>query len=144
MVSSGAILSDYPTTATTTIKLGNSVVNNGVIFFDGSWNNWDFFKKSSLLLHWWPTVVKQLKTAKPSSFWHIPAVWPVKDGSKLRRVSNEDLKLLKIDRQKAARSKVKAERETKRSEPYRHPDLFIDVKSNERADEEENSETGRP
>jgi hypothetical protein len=68
-------------------------------------------------------------------------MWPIKDGSKLRRVSNEDLKLLKIDRQKAARSKVKTERETKRSESYRHPDLFIDVKPNESPDEEENSET---
>src|SRR5258708_2997974 len=59
-----------------------------VIFFDASWNNWDFFKKSSLLIHWWPAVIKQLKTARPSSFWHIPAMWPIKDGSKLRRVSN--------------------------------------------------------
>jgi hypothetical protein len=52
-----------------------------VIFFDGNWNNWDFFKKSSLLIHWWPELVKQLKTAKPKSFWHIPAIWPIKDGS---------------------------------------------------------------
>jgi hypothetical protein len=112
-----------------------------VIFFDGNWNNWDFFKKSSLLIHWWPELVKQLKTAKPKSFWHIPAVWPTKEGGKLRRVSNEDLKLLKIDRQKAARKTVKEARETKRSEPYRHPDLFIDVKPNEAKDEAENSET---
>jgi hypothetical protein len=59
----------------------------------------------------------------------------------LRRVSNENLKLLKIDRQKAARGKIKTAREIKRSEPYRHPDLFIDVKPNEKKDEAENSET---
>jgi len=38
---------------------------------------------------------------------------------------------LKIDRQKAARKTVKEVRETKRNEPYRDPDLFIDVKPNE-------------
>lgn len=114
-----------------------------VIFFDGYWNNWDFFKKSSLLLHWWPAIVKQLKTAKPSSFWHIPAIWPIKDGVKLRSVSNEDLKLLKIERQKAAQKKVRAARDTKRDEPARHPDLFLDVplKLNEKPDEAEAGKT---
>jgi hypothetical protein len=97
-----------------------------VLFFDGIWNNWDFFKKSSLLLHWWPAIIRQLKTAKPKSFWHIPATWPIKDGNKLQPVSNDDLQLLKIERQKAARPKVRAARDLRRSETYRQPDFFID------------------
>jgi hypothetical protein len=76
-----------------------------VIFFDGNWNNWDFFKKCSLLIHWWPAIVRQLKTAKPSSFWHVPAIWPIKDGSKLRPVANEDLRLLKMERERPLRVK---------------------------------------
>ncbi|WP_028350242.1 hypothetical protein [Bradyrhizobium murdochi] len=113
-----------------------------VIFFDGGWNNWNFFKKCSLLIHWWPTIVKQLKTANPSSFWHVPAVWPIKDGSKLRSVSNEDLKLLKIDRQKAAQGKMRSARDSKRAKAYRHPDLFADspVTANESPNEAETTE----
>jgi hypothetical protein len=87
-----------------------------VIFFESSWNNWGYFKKCSLLLHWWPMLVRQIKTAKPGSFWHIPAAWPKTDEAKLRPVPNHDLKLEKIERQKADRPKIRAERAAKRKE----------------------------
>ena len=88
-----------------------------VIFFENVWNNWDFFAKCSLLLHWWPRIIKLLKTAKPGTFWRIPASWPPKGKGFLLEVSNEDLKLLKIERQKAAQPKVRAAREKKRKVP---------------------------
>lgn len=85
-----------------------------VIFFESRWNNWPFFSKCSLLLHWWPVVIKQLKTAKPGSFWHIPATWPEPGKGKLRSVPNDDLKMVKIERQKADGDKIRTARARKR------------------------------
>jgi hypothetical protein len=95
-----------------------------VIFFESSWNQWDFFRKSSLLLHWWPMIVQQLKTAKPTSFWHVPAMWPKTANAKLRPVPNSDLKLEKMERQMAAQPKIRAEREAKRKILQEPDDLF--------------------
>jgi hypothetical protein len=85
-----------------------------VIFFENIWNGWRFFSKCSLLLHWWPALIGQLKTAKPGSFWRIPATWPDEKKTKLRAIPNEDLKLFKIERQKAMQGKIRAERAKKR------------------------------
>jgi hypothetical protein len=85
-----------------------------VIFFEGSWNNLDFFGKCSLLLHWWPMVVKQIRTAKPGSFWHIPSTWPKTQNAKLRSVPNHDLKLEKMQQQMAAQPRIRAMRAAKR------------------------------
>jgi|SRR3954451_4146876 len=95
-----------------------------VIFFESSWNQWDFFRKCSLLLHWWPMIVRQLKTAKPSSFWHVPAVWPKTNSAKLRSVPNTDLKLEKMERQMAAQPKIRAERAAKRKKEDLEDNLF--------------------
>jgi hypothetical protein len=85
-----------------------------VIFFENAWNNWKFFSKCSLLLHWWPMIVRQMQTAKPGSFWHVPATWPKTTNAKLRSVPNHDLKLDKIERQKADQPKIRAERAAKK------------------------------
>jgi len=69
-----------------------------VIFFESQWSNWKFFRKCALLLHWWPQVATKAKRAKAGTFWHIPCNW--KETGRLRKVSNEDPKLLKIERQK--------------------------------------------
>jgi hypothetical protein len=78
------------------------------IFFESQWSNWPFFKKCALLLHWWPQIAMVAKTAQPGTFWHVPANW--RDDSKLRQVSNDDAKLVRIQRQKANQAKVRARR----------------------------------
>jgi hypothetical protein len=84
-----------------------------VIFFESRWSNWNFFRKSALLLHWWPVVAKKLRTAKPKEFWCIPCAWD--ERGKLRELSNDDEKKLKIERQIGARERVRQERAEKRA-----------------------------
>jgi hypothetical protein len=72
-----------------------------VVFFEGQWSGWKFFRKCALLLHWWPQIASRIKRAKPGSFYHIPCNWPEK-GS-LRKVTNEDPKLVRALRKKIAR-----------------------------------------
>lgn len=47
------------------------------IFFEASWAEWNFFRKSALLLNWWPVIAEKLVTAKPGTFWVIPSKWKV-------------------------------------------------------------------
>lgn len=111
-----------------------------VIFFENAWNNWDFFAKCSLLLHWWPTIIKKLKTAKPGSFWRIPGTWPPKGKCNLLEISNKDLRLLKIEGQKAAQPKVRASRDRKRKVQGQN-DLFPEGET-QNAKSEKADETG--
>lgn len=83
-----------------------------VVFFENQWSQWKFFRKCALLLNWWPTIIKQLKTAKPKTFLCVPSAWPEK--GKLRQVSSDDLKLQKIQRQKAAQKDIQAARQHRR------------------------------
>jgi hypothetical protein len=55
------------------------------IFFETSWSEWNFFRKSALLIHWWPQVAKRIKIAKPGEFWCIPSAWREGD---LRRIQS--------------------------------------------------------
>lgn len=72
-----------------------------VIFFESQWSKWKFFRKCALLLHWWPVVATKIKRASPgTAFWHIPSTW--QENGRLRKVSNKDPRLLKIEQQKAA------------------------------------------
>jgi hypothetical protein len=77
------------------------------IFFEAQWSNWRFFKKCSLLLHWWPEVAKTARSADPGTFWHVPCHW--QEGS-LRQVSNQDQKLIKAERRLRERAVVRARR----------------------------------
>lgn len=83
------------------------------IFFEPQWSSWPFFRKCSLLIHWWPEIAKTAKVAKPSTFWHVPAHW--NEGT-LRQVSNEDQKLVKMQRQLKMRDVVRAMRRKKQDE----------------------------
>jgi hypothetical protein len=78
------------------------------IFFEAQWNNWPFFSKCALLLHWWPAIVRTLKAAAPGTFWHVPCDWSQKGN--LRPVPNDDSKLFKRERQIAQREIVRERR----------------------------------
>lgn len=67
-----------------------------VFFFDGKWSQWDFFRKCSLLIHHWPAIANRIKRGKAPAFWHVPLSWHEK--AKLRKVSTDDPKRLKIER----------------------------------------------
>jgi len=67
-----------------------------VFFFDGKWSQWEFFRKCSLLIHHWPAVAARIKRGKAPAFWHIPLSWH--ERAKLRKVSTDDPKKLKIER----------------------------------------------
>lgn len=67
-----------------------------VFFFDGKWNNWDFFRKCSLLIYHWPAIASRIKRVKAPAFWHIPLSW--NDKAKLRKTSTDDPKKLKLER----------------------------------------------
>lgn len=76
-----------------------------VIFFEGQWSKWTFFPKCALLLHWWPVVAKKIKSARPG-FWTIPCNW--KENGRLRKLSMEDPRALKLEQRKASERKRKA------------------------------------
>ena len=65
-----------------------------VISFEAAWNSLNFFRKTSLLMHWWEDVVVKLRTAERGTFWVIPSLWPTK-GGELRNASLGLAKLLK-------------------------------------------------
>jgi PIN like domain len=67
-----------------------------VFFFDGKWSQWNFFRKCSLLIHHWPTIADRIKRGKAPAFWHVPLSWNEK--AKLRKVSTDDPKKLKLER----------------------------------------------
>jgi hypothetical protein len=88
-----------------------------VIFFEGQWSNWKFWRKCALLIHWWPVIADKIKRAKKASFYHVPCN-RVEDG-KLRWVSNKDPKLLKIERRAAAKRRRPSK--AKQKEPSAGP-----------------------
>ena len=59
-----------------------------VIFFERRWSDWDFFKKTALLMYYWPKVAKKLRTAKPGEFWCVPCHW--REDGELRNVTADD------------------------------------------------------
>lgn len=86
-----------------------------VVFFEGQWSTWKFWRKCALLIHWWPVIAAKTKRVKKPAFYHVPCNW-VEDG-KLRWVSNKDPKLLKIER------KAAAARRNKRKTPAPDPPI---------------------
>lgn len=68
-----------------------------VIFFEPSWNNWDFYKKVSLMIHWWPIICLKIKTADRGTHWVVPNRWPYRsdDDYGLKNVSTGLKQLLK-------------------------------------------------
>jgi hypothetical protein len=77
-----------------------------VIFFERRWSGWDFFKKTALLMYYWPKVAKKLKTAKPGEFWCVPCHW--REDGELRDVTADDRqKLTKKNPQAKAKKRVR-------------------------------------
>ena len=105
-----------------------------VIFFESQWSNWKFFRKCALLLHWWPQVAAKARKAKPGSFWHIPCHWQEK--GKLRKVPNEDPRLLKIERQKKKTRKRKTKPKIETLVPPTAGPLFEYVKPDIKAEDD--------
>ena len=79
-----------------------------VFFFDGKWSQWKFFRKCSLLIHWWPEIAKKLKRAKPATFFHVPLNWS--ERSKIRKVSTADPQRLKLEKQIKATDRIRRTR----------------------------------
>jgi hypothetical protein len=94
-----------------------------VLFFENRWNNWKFFAKCALLLHWLPIIAKHLPKAKPKTFWRIPSIWDEK--GKLRSISTDDPRQLRIERRRIAvvERKAKPSRKPLQSKPARPMDL---------------------
>lgn len=86
-----------------------------VFFFDPAWNHMRFCDKCAMLLHWWEAILETAKGAPRPSFWRIPATW--KSDAGIMVAPHHDLKLERIERQKAAQTAVAAERKARRSRP---------------------------
>ncbi|MER8382335.1 hypothetical protein [Mesorhizobium sp. M1403] len=84
-----------------------------VIFFAPKWGQWPFCRKAALLLHWWPTILKHSKKAKPG-FFAVPCAWPDDGKGKLRTISTGEAKLVKIQRQRAETATKRQARKMKR------------------------------
>jgi hypothetical protein len=97
-----------------------------VIFFENQWCGLTFFRKSSLLLHWWEAITTKLQTAEPGTFWAVPSQWPPK-GGELKNVSLGLAQLLKDSPVRVTKTKRarKAQPRQKRDESGQH--AFIDL-----------------
>lgn len=79
-----------------------------VFFFDTKWNQWDFFRKCSLLIHHWPAIAKRIKGGRAPAFWYIPLSWS--ETAKLRKVPTDDPRLLKIERKKKSKRPIRKQK----------------------------------
>lgn len=113
-----------------------------VIFFEPQWSNWVFFRKCALLLNWWPKIESKIKRAKPGSFYHIPCNW-VEDG-KLRRVSNQDPKMLKIERKQRGARRRRAKTQTTPASPGPLWDRLNQTKTAKEAKKPKKDDTNNP
>lgn len=84
-----------------------------VIFFEAQWAELTFYRKSSLLLHWWEDITRKLKEAEPGTFWVVPSQWPPR-GGELRNVSFGLARLLKDSPNRKPASKPKQLQKTPR------------------------------
>jgi hypothetical protein len=69
-----------------------------VVFFEGQWGSWNFFRKTALMVHWWPEICQKIKGAEKGTFWVVPSAWPPKGGDLL----NVSLGLAQLLRDKPA------------------------------------------
>jgi len=85
-----------------------------VIFFEHQWSEWNFFKKSALMLWWREEIATKIKTADKGTFWIVPCSWPAKDG----QLRNASLGLAKLLKDAPART---AGKRTVRNRPPKKP-----------------------
>jgi hypothetical protein len=86
------------------------------ILFEAQWNNWNFFRKTALLLHWWEEVTTKIKTADKGTFWVVPAAWPQKGGA-LKNTSLGLAQLLKDRQRDVPTTRKKRRRQAPRATP---------------------------
>jgi hypothetical protein len=103
-----------------------------VFFFDGKWSQWGFFRKCSLLIHWWPEIARKLKKAKPATFFYVPLNWS--ERSKIRKVSTNDPQKLKIEKQIKAGDRIRCIRKKAAdAQDRRRPDHQLHPKDRDAA-----------
>jgi hypothetical protein len=89
-----------------------------VIFFAPQWAQWNFFRKSSLMLHWWETIVHKIKTAENGTFWSVPKTWPDTPG----QLTNVSIGLAKLLKDNPDASKKRAPRRRTAANGPQQPD----------------------
>lgn len=104
-----------------------------VLFFENQWSQWKFFHKCALLLHWWPVIAKTINRATPG-FWHIPSHF--KENARLRKVSTDDPRKLKLERQQRARVKRKTPAKPQPPKPIEPENLFDYADTKAKAEKE--------
>lgn len=50
-----------------------------VFFLARRWNRENYYDKSSMLMKWWPEILKKARVAKPGQFFEIPHGWNIKE-----------------------------------------------------------------
>lgn len=94
-----------------------------VVFFGTKWAGWKFNRQSALIVTHWPAIVRTVRRAPRPSFWRVPTTWD--EIESLESVPHGDKRLQRIERQKASRESVAAERRARRrSAPDDSDDLF--------------------
>jgi len=92
------------------------------VFLPGKWSTWKLCQKASLLLHWWPVIVSEVRNYE-QGFYRVPKAWPVDGTMNLVRIADADLKMQKIEQQKSLQTSVQKVR--KGREPLSGtPDMF--------------------
>lgn len=84
-----------------------------VVLFAPKWGSWQFCRKAALLLHWWPTILEHVKKADPG-FYSVPCAWPEDGAAQLRELPSDDLKLTKLEKQKAEKEAKRMARRIRR------------------------------
>ena len=97
-----------------------ALIQNGfvTIFFERSWSEWNFFRKSALLLRWWPEITKKIKSTKRGGFWCVPSAWGEGD---LRYIEAIPQSVSKSPPTRLDQTKRGVEPAAKRRSPSRRP-----------------------
>lgn len=86
-----------------------------VICFERRWNNWNFLRKSALLLWHWAIIVEAIKTGKPGDVYRVPAAYT--DPGSVHRISSAGQQELLQDAMHAASVRRKARRKARATKP---------------------------
>jgi len=106
-----------------------------VIFFEPQWAGLTFFRKSSLLLHWWEDITTKLKVADTGTFWAVPSQWPPK-GGELKNVSFGLAQLLKDSPVRQTKTKRAKKAEPRKQRRDVGQQAFTDLLETRHADKE--------
>lgn len=97
--------------------------NLTTIFFSPPWHGWKFCRKCALVMHWWPALLDTVRKPEPG-FFRVPKSWPDDAEAKLQPIPTEDLRMTKIEKQKANGDAVRASRKRQRDEAAATRDML--------------------